>query len=251
MRHQLLPLLLALTLGAPVLAAQRPVDLRWALDPDGAVKVFNYVGRVRIVGWDRDSVVVTGTTANHLRMFGGGSRAGIKLGAEGDQRTAADSAVLLVRVPVGANVWVRGAATDIEVEGLIGTVDVGTVSGDVNLRGSPRSAMVETMDGTLTVRGAPTVLRAKTASGRLEFTGAAREAVLGTVSGAVRVRAGPLGRTRIETVAGPVDFDATLETDAQLTIETHSGNILAYVPKGSLDKVLARSFRGTISVREQ
>jgi hypothetical protein len=251
MRYAILRLLFALALGAPALAAQRAVDLRWALDADGAVKVFNYVGRVRVVGWDRDSVVVTGTTASHLRMFGGGSRAGIKLGTEGDQRTAADSAILVVRVPVGANVWVRGAATDIEVEGLIGTVDVGTVSGRVSLRGSPRSAMVETMDGTLQVRGAPTVLRAKTASGRLEFTGAAREAVLGTVSGTVFVRGGPLGRTRIETVAGAVDLDATLETDAQLTIETHSGDIVAYVPKGSLSKVIARSFRGAISVREK
>lgn len=243
--------LLTLVLAAPSLAAQRTVDQRWALDPDGAVKIYNYVGRVRVVGWDRDSVVVTGTIAPGLRIFGGGSRAAVKLGAEGDQRTAADSAVLLVRVPVNANVWVRGAATDIEIEGLVGSVDVGTVSGRLTLRGSPRSAVVETMNGALLVRGAPTVLRAKTASGTLSFDGAVTEAVFGTVSGRVEVRAGPLGRVRIESVAGDVDLEAALQTDGDITIETHSGNVDARVPKSSLPRVHVRSFRGTVRVHER
>lgn len=249
--RRLLSILTLIALAAPALAAQRAVDQRWALDPDGSVKIYNYVGRVRVVGWDRDSVVVTGTIAAGLRIFGGGSRAAIKLGAEGNQRTASDSAVLLVRVPVNANVWVRGAATDVEVEGLVGTVDVGTVSGQLTLRGSPRSAIVETMNGALSVRGAPTVLRAKTASGPLTFQGAAAEAVFGTVSGRVEVRAGPLGRVRIESVAGDVDLEAALQTDGEVTIETHSGNVDARVPKSSIPRVHVRSFRGTVRVHER
>lgn len=248
---RLLLILLVLLLTAPTAAAQRAVDQRWALDPDGAVKIYNYVGRVRVVGWDRDSVVVTGTVAAGLRVFGGGSRAAVKLGAEGDQRTAADSAILLVRVPVNANVWVRGAATDIEVEGLVGTVDVGTVSGRLTLRGSPRSAVVETMNGALLVRGAPAILRAKTASGPLSFEGAAAEAVFGTVSGRVEIRAGPLGRVRVESVAGDVDLEAALQTDGDITIETHSGNVDARVPKSSIPRVHVRSFRGTVRVHER
>ena len=27
-------------------------DRRWPLAPDGAVKIFNFVGRVQVVGWD-------------------------------------------------------------------------------------------------------------------------------------------------------------------------------------------------------
>lgn len=247
----LLLLLGASLLAAPSLAAQRAVDQRWALDPDGAVKIYNYVGRVRVVGWDRDSVVVTGSVAPGLRIFGGGSRAAVKLGAEGEQRSAADSAVLLVRVPVNANVWVRGAATDIELEGLVGSVDVGTVSGRLTLRGSPRSAIVETMDGALIVRGAPTVLRAKTASGTLSFDGAVTEGVFGSVSGRVEIRAGPLGRVRIESVAGDVDLEAALQSEGEVTIETHSGNVDARVPKSSIPRVHVRSFRGTVRVHER
>lgn len=249
--RRLLMIVLAVALVVPALGAQRAVDQRWALDSDGAVKIYNYVGRVRVVGWDRDSVVVTGSVAPGVRIFGGGSRAAVKLGAEGGQRGAADSAVLLVRVPVGANVWVRGAATDIEIEGLVGSVDVGTVSGRLTLRGSPRSAIVETMNGALLVRGAPTVLRAKTATGSLTFDGAAAEAVLGTVSGRVEVRAGPLGRVRIESVAGDVDLEAALQTDGDVTIETHSGNVDARVPKSNIPRVHVRSFRGTVRVHER
>lgn len=225
------------------------VDRGWALAPNGLVKVHNYVGRVRLIGWDRDSVHVTGTVAAHLTIFGGGTRSGIKLGPDGGQREPRDVADLVVRVPAGANVSVRGAATDIEAEGLVSSADLSTVGGRITVRGAPQSLVAEAMDGSVTVSGTPTVFRARTATGAIVFDGAAFDLSLRTVSGSIDVRSGPIGSARLESIAGSVRLDATLQREAQVTIETHGGNIEAIVPKESLSRVTARSFRGTARVR--
>lgn len=206
-------------------ATQQTIQRGWPLAPDGSVKIHNLVGRVRIVGWDRDSVAVNGTVPATLRFYGGGGRSGVKLGVEGDQHGEASAAVLTVRVPATANVAVRGASTDIEVEGLLGTVDLATVSGRLHATGSPRALTVETMDGALTVLGSPEVLRARTASGALVWEGTAREATLTTVDGPVRVSQGPLERARVETISGRITVNATLQAAADLSIQTHGGSI--------------------------
>lgn len=205
-------------------------DRRWPLAPDGAVKIFNFVGRVQVVGWDRDTVAVSVALRPGQRLFGGGSRSAVKLGVEGDARGAESAVSLEVRVPAGANVWVRGAATDIEVRGLIGTVDLGTVSGRVLVTGSPKLLTAESMNGALDVRGSPEMLRAKTAAGDLTWEGSARDAHLVSVSGAVHVRSGPLERVRVESVTGHVRIDASLRPDAHVTVETHSGDVEVRLP---------------------
>lgn len=238
-------------LAAQDRAAPAPVRVErgWPLAADGLVKIHNYVGRVRLIGWDRDSVHVSGTVAAHLSIFGGGTRAGIKLGPDGGQREARDVADLIVRVPAGANVSVRGAATDIEAEGLVTAADLSTVGGRITVRGAPQSLVAEAMDGSVTVSGTPSVFRARTATGAIVFDGAALDLALRTVSGAIDVRGGPVGTARLESIAGDVQFHATVQREGQITIETHGGDIEAVVPKESLSRVTARSFRGTARVR--
>jgi len=223
--------------GTTALHAQERIERRWPLAAEGAIKIFNFVGSVRVIGWDHDSVVVTGTVAEGMQFFGGGSPSGVKVGVEGNARRPGGVTVLVVRVPATADVWVRGAATDIETEGLVCTVDLGTVGGRLVAVGSPRALSVETMDGTLDVRGSPETLRAKTASGALRWEGAASDALLVSVSGSLRVSAGPLGRARLETISGSVVVDAALRPDADLTIETHSGNVEVVLPTGTPARV--------------
>lgn len=222
--------LCALLSGALQLAAQQRTERKWPLAPDGAVKIHNFIGRVHIVGWDRDTVSVAAAIPAGHRLFGGGDRSAVKLGIEGDDRGKQVAVVLEVRVPAGANVWVRGAATDVEVSGLIGTVDIGTVSGRVLVTGSPRLLTAESMTGALDVRGSPETLRAKTASGDLTWEGSARDALLVSVSGMVGIRSGPLERVRVESVTGRIGVDATLRADARVTIETHSGDVALRLP---------------------
>lgn len=255
MRARIMSAALVVSLGllsSGALAAQtapRRIARGWALAPTGLVKIHNYVGRVRVIGWARDSVDVSGTVASHLEFMGGGTRDAIKLGPDGGQRDARDAADLVVRVPAGATLSVRGAATDIDVEGLVNSVDVSTVSGRIGVRGGAQSITVESMDGAVTVTGSPTVLRGRTASGPFTFDGTSVDLSVRTVSGVIDVRNGPIGSARLESIAGSVRVDATLQREGTVTIETHGGDIDVAVPKAQLSRVNARSFRGTARLR--
>lgn len=216
--------LVASLLGATALHAQQQVDRGFPLSAKGSVKAFNYSGSLRIIGWDRDSVHVTGSADAGARVFGGGGPDGIKLGVEG-AGPGTPRADLVVRVPATAQVWARGAATAVTVEGLIGSVDVGSVSGDVRVEGAPSDLVVETMDGSLEILGSPGTLRAKTASGALTWRGSGSGATLASVSGRVTAAGGPLGTARIETVTGDVVLTAAIRSDASIVIESHSGSV--------------------------
>ncbi len=227
------------TIGAldgPALHAQGPagpmvkITRGWALDRDGLVKVFNAVGTVQVIGWERDSVALVGSISKAARFFGGGNRRGIKMGIEGDQGAATPRAEFVLYVPAGAVIWVRGAATDISVEGLSGGVDCGSVSGAVRVLGDPRDLVAESMEGTVEIIGSPSVLRAKTASGALLWTGQSSDATLGSVTGSIETLRGPLGRVRIETISGTVRLGGTLAADAEVVIESHSGDVELRLP---------------------
>lgn len=214
----------------PVPAAPIRYTRGWPLDRDGMVKMFLHSGRIRVIGWDRDSISVTGTISRGVVPYGGGNRRGVKFGIEGN--TPESWGDLTVRVPAGAIVWVRGAATDITVSGLTGGVDVGCVTGQVRITGDPRALTAEAMDGALEIIGSPGMLRAKTASGSLLWVGHADDATLGSVSGRIEASRGPLGRVRIETISGDITLDAALNPDADVVIESHSGSVSLRVPSG-------------------
>lgn len=231
--------ILLLMLAVPALDAQRTVERGWPLAPSSSIKLFNYVGTIRVVAWDRDSLFVTASIPQGLSLFGGGDRDAIKVGIEGVQNGPETSAVLVVMVPAAADVWIRGAATDIVVERLIGDVDIASVSGDIIFEGSPRNLSAETMGGNLTLRGSPEILRATTASGTLHWTGSARDARISSVTGNVKINSGPLGRTLIETVSGEVTINASLSSDARVTVETHGGDVELILPLGTRAQLVA------------
>ena len=65
-------------------AGQVAVDRRIAIAPDASIRVFNLVGSIRVTGWERDSLVVTGqlpANAGKFFYFGGSNRAA-KLGVD-------------------------------------------------------------------------------------------------------------------------------------------------------------------------
>lgn len=231
MRHPYrITALLALALTPALVATQQetpPGKLLggWALDRDGNIRIHNHEGSIRVVGWSRDSVAVRGTVAPKASFFGGGTRRGIKLGVEGQAGATGNSSDLVIQAPRWATIVIRGAATDVQFSDLIGSVDASTVNGSIRASADCRDLVAETMEGPLTVSGTIGVLRAKTASGRLAWTGRADEAVLGSVSGTVEVRGGPIGRARVETISGDVLVDAEIRPEAEITIESHSGSI--------------------------
>jgi hypothetical protein len=221
---------LAVVAGAPSAAAQQKANHRFAVTPTASIRLFGDVGTLRIVGWDRDSVVLTGTlpTGARLDASRGGDpakpSAGMKIYVEVPRAPAPD-AKLELRVPARARVWTKSGSADVEVVGLTGGLDINIVGGSVRVACSPAELQVESMDGSVTIEGSPAWLRAKTATGDFVLRGGSEDAAISTVSGAVRVGDGRFERIKLTSVTGAIVFAGDLARAATLDVDTHAGPI--------------------------
>jgi hypothetical protein len=226
----------AVAASLPV-GAQQKVSYRFAVTPTASIRLFGDVGSLRIIGWDRDSVVVVGALPSGARFDasrgGDPSRpaTGMKIYVE-VPRTPSPDAKLELRVPARARVWAKSGSADVEVTGLTGGLDLNIVGGSVRIICSPAELQVESMDGSIAIEGNPAWLRAKTATGDIVLRGGSDDAALSTVSGAVRVGEGRFERAKLTSVTGPIVFAGDLARGATLDIDTHAGPIeLRLVPK--------------------
>ena len=241
--------IIALTLSGRVAGAQHPVNRRVALEPDASVRVFNLVGSIRITGWDKDTLAVTGTLSpfgGKLFYFGGGGR-GAKLGVEAPDGVEPDGpSDLEVFVPNKAKVWIKGATADITVSGFSGSLDLYSVSGAIRVTGGPTQVYAESMDGDVEVNGPAAWIRAKTASGAIRLNGGGEDVAATTVSGVIAVQAAKVVRGRFESVTGDIRFDGDVERGSSLTFESHSGVIELRLPPTVSADFNVSEFQGKI-----
>src|SRR6058998_3607751 len=243
-------LALALSLLARQATAQAQIAQRWPLDPGGSVRIVNPDGRIRVLGWDADSVAVSGRL---------GPRAG-RFSAAGDQHvrtlgvdTGPGAAELEIHVPRRATVWVKSAMATIEVEGVEGTLDLTSQGGNIRVVGTPQDVTAETMDGTVEVAGGTARARVKTVSGDILLRCASQDLGASTLSGRILVRAagwqrGGTGvqRGKFESVTGDVRFEGELGRGGVVEVESQSGKIELSVPATTVADFDAVTIEGTI-----
>jgi DUF4097 and DUF4098 domain-containing protein YvlB len=223
----------ALALGVQHAAAQRAVESRHAVTASPSVRISGTFSELRIRGWNKDSVAITGTVPNDARFDGGflapaaGPSPGAKFFLEGP--AGAPNGKLELRVPAGARVWAKSGSATIDVDGVTGGLDLNIIGGSVHVIGSPHELTVESMDGEVTVEGTPAWARLKTASGDVTLNGGSEDAGLTTVGGAIRV-AGNFERLRVASVTGAVEFNGDLVRGGSLDVDTHSGAVDLRLP---------------------
>jgi len=240
---------IALT-GPGVLAAQTRVDHRRAVTANASIRVTGSFASIRIVGWDRDTLAITGTVPTGAWIDGnvneGAAPApGVKMFLAGATESAAPTAAIEMHVPARARIWAKGSTTAIVVSGVTGGLDLNVVGGSVRVTGNPHELNVESMDGTVTVIGSPDWMRLKSATGDVTVNGGSADAAISSISGTVTVIGGRFERGKFETVTGPLLFGGDPAPTGSLDFNTHSGAIEIYAPKfqGEID---AATMTGTI-----
>jgi hypothetical protein len=229
--------------------AQQPVLKGHAATPDASVRLMAAVGGVRVIGWARDSVELTGTVPAGSRVefsSGEGMARGMKMYVEVPNERLAREGRLVLRVPKGARVWLKTGSADIDVAGVVGGLDLNVVGGSITVHGNPRELRAESMDGDVLIDGAPAWLRAKTATGDITITGGGEDLGASTISGVIRSRGGPVERMKLESTTGAISFANELARAASVEIETHSGPVELELPRaGDVEMDLA-TITGTI-----
>ena len=254
MRSSLLRILslagVAVFTAATQAGAQQKVDVRRAVTRDVYVRLNGAFSSLKVTGWQKDSLVMTGVLPRESRFepamgSGTGPVTGLKFYIEGAPNAAVSGSLELF-VPAGATVWAKSGSATIDVTGITGGLDLNIVGGSISVAGNPRELNIESMDGGVTVNGAPTWMRAKTATGDVTIRGSCTDLGITTVSGMITIRDGSFERSRVESVTGNVTFGAGVARAGTLLIDTHSGTIDLQIGKASLD-IDATTITGSIT----
>lgn len=223
-----------------VTAAQQRVDQRYPIAANASIRLTFIVpmATIRVVGWDRDTIAITGTIGVDDRFAGGinDTRLGAKFYVESQRSLKEKKSVgkppwLELRIPKRSRLWIKGGGADIDIREITGSLDVSIVSGRIHVAGAPREVNAEAMDGDIQVEGTIPWLRAKSAAGTVTLRGGGEDIALASVSGNVAVNGAPITRGRFETVTGDIRFSGSTPRDGALTFDSHSGAVELTVPQ--------------------
>jgi hypothetical protein len=215
-----------------VAAQQRSIDERLPAVADGHVRIQNMAGTVKIVGWQRDSVAVTGTVHDTpAERFTVQREDGVvQVGIWDTSVESVRPSHIEVRVPAGSTVWIRTGSASIYAGGVTGSLDAASVGGDIELRGSLVEAFVESMTGTLVLDVRTKSLRAKTVTGAVRLHGVIVDATVTSVSGNILIEGADIQRGSFESVNGELRLVGSIRSDATLGFVTHGGAIEFLLP---------------------
>jgi hypothetical protein len=200
------------------------------VSPTVPLKIYNPAGSVRVIAWDRDSVLVRGPARPAGFFFGGGPMA-LKFGVnefmfgveEPRGRDTARTANLVVWVPRHSQVAVKTASASIETHNVSGMFY--TVSGMIQINDTASTIDVESMSGNVDVNASASWLRARTSTGRLLIRGGVQDVDASTTDGQIDVTTSSIFRGRFQSVNGDIRFVGSPQTRAIFEFSNHSGAV--------------------------
>lgn len=228
---------LTLALAASEATAQRAIDETRSVRADGRVEIENLAGSVRVVGWNRDEVQVTGTLApraERLDFTTSGSVTRIEVVFPRQRNLnlsrGEGESDLEIRVPASSRLEVETVSADIEVEQVSGALELESVSGRVSVRGTSGQVVdAESVSGTVEVIGPVRELDASSVSGVVRVNGVRGTARAETVSGAVEVTNADLREGTFKAVSGTVRYEGAI-SGGSFNFESFSGGVVLVVP---------------------
>jgi DUF4097 and DUF4098 domain-containing protein YvlB len=251
MKKKLL-LLMAIALAAGGVWAGESVDVTKSASATPTVEIENLAGSVKIHGWDREEIKVTGVLGDDtdgLDFSGSNDNFAIEVeipDSYGRRHRDLDSD-LEIWLPAGSSLAIETVSASIRVSGVNGRLELESVSGEVTVDGAPTSADVETVSGSIELSGSETLAIAESVSGKIELSGVAGRVEAATVSGSIRVEASDIEQGEFEAVSGSVRFTGALSPGARLSAESHSGSVVLNLPADTSARFQVETFSGGIN----
>jgi len=239
--------LLALAAVTSPATAQQRVDERRPAAATGLVEIENPGGSLRVLGWARPEVTVTGQLgpgAESLSVTGEHNRIRIEVETRGNPHGVVSD--LEVHVPEGSRLEIQSFAGSIAVADVKGTVRAENVNGGITVSGPAREVDVQTVNGSLDVSTSARRVHAESVNGSVTVKGASGEVEASTVNGALTVTGGTFSHGHLETVNGRVRFEGDLARNASLDAESVSGAVELLLPGGVAADFTLSTFSGTV-----
>lgn len=220
-------LILAVLTTMTAWAAAEPIDQTIEAKEDATILVENVAGVVRVTGWDRPEVEVTGELgegADRVVVSAEYGRVLVRVLMPRSSTTA--NTELIIRAPAKNRLEVETVSASVEIIGMTGSQRLNTVSGHVTTFTAGEDLEIKSASGNITVKGngKTSDSRVSSVSGDVTIKGVTGEVHAKSVSGDVLLEGIAISQARMSSTTGDLRLDASVNSDPQLILDSISGN---------------------------
>ncbi len=243
---RLLIALLVATAAQAQSPADGPVLGAIAVSPTVGIKGWILGGRVRLVGWDRDSIVVRGTIPRdeRLRLLRDTLAAKVVIQSRDETGTKVGRSDVVVYAPRRATFALKSVSADIIGQDVSGWFY--SVSGNIRLAGTARSVDAESITGSLDFNISAPAVRAHAGEGHILVRGSPQDVDAATVGGTISIATPTILRGQFSTVSGDIQYAGALAAAGIFDFSTHSGDIDLALPEATSASLALSSIAGPI-----
>lgn len=235
--------LTAATLVALAMPVQQQTDTVIPVRAGTRLEIENFGGETVVGTWDRNAIRVH---AEHgvrdrveIRVLG--SVVTVKSQSRMGPPRAMD---YTITVPARTDLSISGVYQDVTVEGVQGTVDVGTVNGDVTLKGGEGFVSLKSVEGDVQVSGATARIVVESVNAGVRIENSTGDIQATTVNGDVELLGVTSSSVDANTVNGDVLFDGPIQDAGHYDFSTNNGDITATVRETANATVAVETFSG-------
>lgn len=249
MKRLLIAIALAAVAAAPAFADQS-INVTRTATPDATVHINNIAGSVKIVGWDKNSVQITGhlgSSNQHLKVTG--EKDYIDIHVQYPRHSDIDQGtVLVVQLPRGSTVEAHTVSAPIDVQQVVGPQRLKAVSGNVTLESKSQEISAESVSGNVEIKGsaAKAHVEASSVSGDVEIAGISGELDGNSVSGNVTAADSKLQRAKMGSTSGDLMYGGPIESSGVYEFHTTSGDVVLKLSAKPDAKFDIETFSGDI-----
>lgn len=200
---------------------------------DGAsrLELSSLRGEVIVRTWERDAVRVL---ADHPDSYTIDiSRSGRTISVEPDVERGfglANGVDFEVTVPRGFDLNIEGMALDVDIRGVEGQVEVGTVHGPITLIGGRSNISLESVNGPVYLEGARGDIDVTGIAGGVTIKDCSGDIYAQSVGGDLILEAVRSSDVEIGSVGGDIRYEGTIEDGGIYNFGSHGGRILLLLP---------------------
>jgi putative adhesin len=250
MRSLTTVLALSLSAAGSTAAAQLPAGATLPLlraraaSPTVSLKMWSVAGHLRLVGWDKDSVAIRGRLAHGTQLVLAGGPDAMKMDASAGTSANPAPSDLTIYLPRRGKAAVKTVSADISASDVSGWFYA--TSGSIRLSGAATSVDVESMSGDIDLDVTTPWIRARTGDGRLLLRGAPQDADVATVGGSLDIAARGILRGQFGSVSGDIRYAGAPTSGAIFDFSNHSGAVELLLPSNASAAVMLSSVAGAI-----
>ncbi len=229
-----------------------------SLKEGGSIDVYTRNGSVEVLGWEKDSVEITGSKYARTRpdlervevkVDAKEDRLSIKTIFPGPTRNGA-GARYVIRAPRNARVTLLDTSNgSIRVEDLARVEKLDTSNASITVSRCQGPLVADTSNGAIRISRTPGDLKLDTSNGRIEAEDVEGSIVADTSNGSIRVTVeeAPSGsELRFDTSNGSIEVTMKQFRDNPMLLESSNGGVTLRLPEATNAELHATTSNGSI-----